>query len=649
MSFKKYFIKKKEKETVEAEEIFLDAAAIRSMEDKGKMEKPIKPRNFVVFYILVVLTLIGLFLRGGYLQAVKGEYYRDLAQGNRLRIYSIPAGRGIIYDRFLNPLVYNVPSFDLAVQPVDFLGNPDEVQEEILDKLTEAVNSGQKGNLVDKKNLKALIEQNQGRVTEVVLVKDIEHSVALVLESLAGDWPGVYLNTSSRRNYLYGSPFSHLLGYTGQAGQSDLAAGGYSFNDQVGKAGLEFQYEELLRGEPGQRQMEVNSLGRTQNFLAAKPAKPGQSLALFVDKELQNKLYQSLFQALSQLKVKKAAGVAIDPRDGGVLAMVSLPDFDNNLFSQGILSAELEKLENNPNHPFLNRAIAGLYPPGSTIKPLIAAAALEEKIVSPAETIFCSGSISVVNQYNPEIVYYFNDWKAHGLTDIKAAIAESCNVFFYGLAGGYGRIEGLGISRIKKYLQDFGLGRFANIDLPGEENGLIPDKEWKEKEKPDENWYLGDTFHAAIGQGDIQATPLQIAMAVAAIANNGVLYRPRFVDKIMDAERRIVKDTPAKIVNKDFIKPANLKTVQEGMRHAVTSGSARLLLDLPVSAAGKTGTAQFGDGGKTHAWFVGFAPYQQPEIALAVIVEEGGEGSSVAVPVAKEVLEWYFNQRTENK
>lgn len=645
MNLKKYFIKKKEKETVEAEEIFLDAAAIRSMEDKGKMEKPIKSLNFVVFYALVVLILIGLFLRSGYLQAVKGEYYRDLAQGNRLRIYSIPAARGIIYDRFLNPLVYNVPSFDLAVQPIDFLGNPAEVQEEILNKLTEIVNSGQEYNLLSKKDLKTLIEQNWNRATEIVLIKNIERSIALVLESLAGDWPGVYLNTSSRRNYLYGSRFSHLLGYTGQVGQSDLTTGfNYSFSDQVGKTGLEFQYEELLRGETGQRQMEVNSLGRTQNFLAAKPAKPGQSLALFIDKELQNRLYQSLSQMASRLKVKKAAGVAIDPRNGGVVAMVSLPDFDGNLFSQGILPAELEKLENNPNHPFLNRAIAGLYPPGSTVKPLIAAAALEERIVSQADTINCPGSISVVNQYNPEIVYYFNDWKAHGLTDIKTAIAESCNVFFYGLAGGYGRIEGLGISRMKKYLQDFGLGRFANIDLPGEENGLIPDKEWKEKERPDENWYLGDTFHAAIGQGDIQATPLQMAMAVAAIANNGVLYRPQLVDKILDAKRDIIKDIPVKVVNRDFIKPANLKIVREGMRQAVISGSAGLLADLPVAVAGKTGTAQFGDGGKTHAWFVGFAPYQQPEIVLAVIIEEGGEGHAAAVPVAKEVLEWYFNQ-----
>lgn len=645
MNLKKYFIKKKEKETVEAEEIFLDAAAIRSMEDKGKMEKPIKSLNFVVFYALVVLILIGLFLRSGYLQAVKGEYYRDLAQGNRLRIYSIPAARGIIYDRFLNPLVYNVPSFDLAVQPIDFLGNPAEVQEEILNKLTEIVNSGQEYNLLSKKDLKTLIEQNWNRATEIVLIKNIERSIALVLESLAGDWPGVYLNTSSRRNYLYGSRFSHLLGYTGQVGQSDLTTGfNYSFSDQVGKTGLEFQYEELLRGETGQRQMEVNSLGRTQNFLAAKPAKPGQSLALFIDKELQNRLYQSLSQMASRLKVKKAAGVAIDPRNGGVVAMVSLPDFDGNLFSQGILPAELEKLENNPNHPFLNRAIAGLYPPGSTVKPLIAAAALEERIVSQADTINCPGSISVVNQYNPEIVYYFNDWKAHGLTDIKTAIAESCNVFFYGLAGGYGRIEGLGISRMKKYLQDFGLGRFANIDLPGEENGLIPDKEWKEKERPDENWYLGDTFHAAIGQGDIQATPLQMAMAVAAIANNGVLYRPQLVDKILDAKRDIIKDIPVKVVNRDFIKSANLKIVREGMRQAVISGSAGLLADLPVAVAGKTGTAQFGDDGKTHAWFVGFAPYQQPEIVLAVIIEEGGEGHAAAVPVAKEVLEWYFNQ-----
>jgi len=645
MDFKKYFIKKKEKESVEAEEIFLDATAIRSIEDRGKMEKPIRRLNFIIFYAFALLVLAGLFLRSGYLQVVKGEYYHSLAQGNRLRIYSIPAPRGIIYDRFMNPLVYNVPTFDLAIQPIDFLDNSSELQKEILGKIIAAANPEGKEFFPSEESLKEIIEQNRQQASELILIKDIDRSNALVLESFLADCHGVYLNTGSRRRYLYIPYFSHLLGYTGQMSQSDLSAyPNYSFNEQIGKTGLEFQYEELLKGEAGQRQVEVNSLGQTQNFLAGKPAIPGQSLALYIDKGLQEKLYQSLSQMLRQLNLKKAAGLAINPQTGGVLAMVSLPDFDNNLFSQGISPAEFEKLENNPNHPFLNRAIAGLYPPGSTIKPMIAAAALEEKIITPADTIDCPGFISIVNQYNPEIVYNFNDWKAHGLMNIKTAIAESCNVFFYALGGGYGRIQGLGIDRIKKYLSSFGLGKFTNIDLPGEENGLIPDKEWKGREKPGESWYLGDTFHAAIGQGDIQATPLQMAMAIAGIANNGVLYRPQIVDKVIDSERNIIKDIPAKVVNKDFIKSANLQTVREGMREAVLNGSAGALADLPVAVAGKTGTAQFGDGDKTHAWFVGFAPYRQPEIAIVILVEEGGEGHAAAVPVAKEVLEWYFNQ-----
>jgi len=676
MELKKYFIKNKVREDIEAEEIFLDAEAIRSLEDKGKLEQPIKRRNFFLFYTLIIVCLVGLLLRAGHLEVIKGEYYQSLAQGNRLRIYSLPAPRGIIYDRFQQPLVYNVPSFDLAVNLNDFLDNPLSVQEEILEKISiilkssktteESKRSGvyperSEGPAQDdkkiKESLKEKIAEAQGQVSQLVLSKNIERSAALILESLVKDWPGWRLEKNPRRQYIAASYFAHILGYTGQVSPTDLEEHpDYSLNDQIGKIGLELQYESLLRGQPGQEQIEVDFSGKTQSLLATKPAQSGQGLVLHIDKGLQEKLYQSLEKILNQLGSKKrAAAIAMDPQNGGILALVSLPSFDNNLFAQGISQADLTVLKNDPNLPFLNRALAGQYPSGSTIKPLIAAMALEEEIVKPKQQINCQGGLSIAHQYYPQIIYYYPDWKVHGLTDIIKAIAQSCNVFFYTIGGGYDQIDGLGVSRIKKYLQYFGLGEASQIDLPHEEIGLIPDQEWKKEVKPNEDWYLGDTYHLAIGQGDILVTPLQLTSAIASLVNGNILYQPQLVDKIIDsnfapeqvrygAGKNIVEDIQAKVIRQEFIKSENIKIVQEGMRQAVLTGSARALADLAVKVAGKTGTAQFGTRGETHAWFVGYAPYEEPQIVLTILVEGGGSGDQVAVPVAKEVLEWYFSQ-----
>jgi penicillin-binding protein 2 len=659
LGLKKYFVKYSHRENIEAEEIFLDAEAIRSLEEKGKLERPIKQGNFLLFYVLIIVCLVGLFFRAGYLQIIKGDYYQDLAQGNRLRIYSINAPRGIIYDRQGEPLVYNIPSFDLIVNLNDFLDISLEVQDEILTKIAEVIENADKENLETSSStswqwrfqqLKEKIRETRGQVNQIVLLKGIDRSAALVLETMVGDWPGLRLEKNAQRQYLAGPYLAHILGYTGQVSPADLENyPDYALNDQIGKTGLEYYYEKLLRGQPGQEQIEVDSSGKTQRLLATKPAQPGQGLVLHLDRALQEKLRQTLEKMLSQLsrsgrKVKKAAALAVNPQNGGILALVSLPSFDNNLFAQGISQEDLDVLDNDPSEPFLNRVLAGQYPSGSTIKPLIAAAALQEKVIKPNQPISCQGAIAVANKYNPEIIYHFVDWKTHGPTDIIKAIAQSCNVFFYTVGGGYGSIEGLGIDRIKKYLQYFGLGQATGIDLPNEEIGLIPDRQWKESVKQGEEWYLGDTYHLAIGQGDILVTPLQMTLALASIANGGILYQPQIVDKIIDPEKNLNKDISSRIVRKDFIDPAYIKVVQKGMRQAVLTGSAQALADLPVKVAGKTGTAQFGSKGETHAWFIGYAPYENPEIVLTVLVEAGGEGHRAAVPVAKEVLEWYFNQ-----
>jgi len=341
---------------------------------------------------------------------------------------------------------------------------------------------------------------------------------------------------------------------------------------------------------------------------------------------------------LQRLKTDRAAGVALNPNTGEIMALVSFPNINNNKFIQGFTKEELEKIIQDSSKPFLNRAISGVYPPGSTIKPLIAAAVLKEGVVTPNQTINCTGSITVYNKYYPNIFRIYHDWKIHGITNIIKAIAESCNVYFYTVGGGYGEIQGLGIEKINYYLEKFGLGKISGIDLPEERRGLVPDKNWKEKTK-NEDWYIGDTYNVSIGQGDMMTTPLQMALATAAVANNGTLFKPQIVSKIGD------KSISSQVLEKNIIDDEEIfRVVKKGMREAVISGSAKYLYDLPIKAAGKTGTAEASGNKSPHGWFTCFAPYEKPEIVLTILIENGGEGSSVAAPIAKEVLKWYFNQ-----
>ena len=473
LGLKKYFVKYKNRESVEAEEIFLDAEAVRSIEEKGKLEQPIKSSNFIIFFVFILICLSFLLFRAGYLQVIKGDYYQDLAQGNRLKIYPISAPRGIIYDKELKPLVYNIPSFDLVVNLSDFFDNSEEIQKEILEKIN-VILSQQTKDLKDKdssvipqndkeikKSLYKILKDAQGEVSQVVLLRGIERSSALIFETLVNEWPGLRLEKNAQREYVSGSYFSHILGYTGQVNKSDLDNNpDYWLNDQIGKNGLEYFYEDILRGQSGQEQIEVDSLGKIQRLLAGKSAQPGLSMVLHIDKELQIKIFDILKE-----KGERAVALAINPNNGGVLAMVSLPSFDNNMFAQGISKEDLINLESDSSKPFLNRALSGQYPSGSIIKPFIAAAALEENIIEPYQQINCTGVINIYNMYNSEIVYRFPDWKTHGLTDVIHAIAESCNIFFYTVGGGYGDIEGLGADRIKQYLEYFGLGQKTKIDF----------------------------------------------------------------------------------------------------------------------------------------------------------------------------------------
>jgi penicillin-binding protein 2 len=463
-----------------------------------------------------------------------------------------------------------------------------------------------------------------------LIQENLPYQKALLLEVEAAKLPGVVLEISSRREYLGGEELSHLLGYTGKISPEELKEKPeyFLFNDYIGKAGLEASYENILKGQDGKKQIEIDSLGREKKVIKSWPSQSGLDLILSIDLDLQKKAALALKNGLKQAGSKKGAIIALDPRNGEVLAMVSLPGFDNNKFSQGMGEEEYKKLVNNPNQPLFLRAISGQYPSGSTIKLLIATAALEEGIIISQTVINSTGGIKIGK-------WFFHDWKAggHGLTRVNKAIAESVNTFFYYIGGGYEDFQGLGLEEINKYLRLFGLSKILGIDLPNEKPGFLPSREWKEKEKG-EPWYIGDTYHLVIGQGDILVTPLQVASWTATVANGGILYQPHLT---INKKQLTISDQEY-IIRKNFISPSNLDIVRKGMREAVISGSARGLSDLTIKVASKTGTAQTGGDKKPHAWFTCFAPYDNPQIVITVLVENGGEGSGAALKVAREVL-----------
>ncbi|MBU4142570.1 penicillin-binding protein 2 [Patescibacteria group bacterium] len=622
------------RESIEPEEILLDATKPAVFEGR-KIEVPIKPRIFRIFGLIILAAFLILSLRAAYLQLGQGQYFQSLAEKNRTRSLPILAARGIIYDKNFQQLVFNSPSFNFIVSLPDL---PREVsaRQAVVAKAAEISGVPVSEILDDIGSI------NLKYGSSAIIIDGLTHEKLLALQARITELPGFDIEPDIVRQYAEASKYSHLLGYLGRMTETDIKKNpGYSLTEKIGKNGLEAFYDKVLRGQPGQRLLEVDSLGRLKREVAEQKPQDGQSLVLAVDSRLQTALFDSLKRALQSRQLKKAVAIALDPNSGGVLALVSFPSFDNNLFSKSFSSKDSDELLNDPAQPLFNRAISGQYPPGSIVKPLIAGAALQEKIITPATTVFSTGELTLANQYNPAIIYRFADWKAHGLVDIYSAIAQSCNVYFYTIGGGYDKIEGLGIERLAKYFKLFGLDSALGIDLPGENKGLVPDEQWKVAVKK-EDWYTGDTYHVSIGQGDLLATPLQLAAATAAILNGGKIIQPRLVDKIIDSDKNVIIETEPKIIRQGFIDEANLAIIKKAMRQTVTDGSASLLNDLPVAVGAKTGTAQLAGNQNSNAWGVAFAPYENPQMVLVVLVENAGEGSQVAMPVIKEALQEYF-------
>lgn len=634
------------KEDVEPHEILLDKLAQKKEEELGISEKKLEVPIFKIvlegFLIFSFFLIFILFARVLQFQIIEGKTLSELSRENKYTLFQIQAQRGVIYDRNLKQLVFNRPSFDLVCEKNN-LPQTDSERKMVFKEVAAILKK-------DSKDLEQKI--NESQLSEFPILENLSHQELIILETKIEKLPGFKILNKTARQYEDGESFAHLLGYTGKIKAEELKEEKdfYSIEDYIGREGLEKSYEKVLRKTPGKILIERDAYGKIISKKITSLPESGKSLVLNLDSDLQKKIKEELEKQLKLTGVKGAAAVAIDPQTGGILALVSIPTFDNNLFSKGD-EKELQKLldPDNPDKPLFNRTIAGQYLIGSTIKPLIASAALEEKIVSAGKSINCQGVISVKNPYWPEVgpeYYEYHDWKIHGLTDLRKAIAESCNVYFYTIGGGYKDFKGLGVERIKEYLQLFGLGSKTGIDLAGEKEGLIPDPEWKEKyfEKPqDKIWRVGDTYHLSIGQGYILTTPLQVATAFSAVANGGKLLQPQIVKAVVDSDKNIIEEFQPKIIRENFIDPKNLKIVREGMRQAVTAGSATGWLDqLSVAAAAKTGTAQIG-GDYYHYWVTVFAPYENPKIVLTIVIENvKGLQSGVILPVAKEVLDWYF-------
>lgn len=596
-----------------------DVKGNTSAEQGNFLKRIIKPRTFSMLGVAFITTFSMLLVRTSYLQLIKGNALHARAERNRTRLIPIPAERGIITDRSGAIIAKNVARFSVMLNPIDLPTSQNDLSNTLT---TIATLVG-----IDTKELEAKIKDSPRE--PFIVTENIDYDRMLVISIKSTNIPGLSIDATPMRQYPDGPLFAHVVGYTGKLTKEEydrLKNNKYQLNDSAGKTGVETYYESKLRGTPGVNKIEVNAMGKPLRTIAQDTTRPGEQLTLALDKAIQETARNALQESLRINNARRGSVIAMTPK-GEILALVSLPDFDPNVFANQN-NTEITALMQNKDQPLYNRAISGAYPPGSTFKLIMATAALAEHIITEHTTVLSVGGISVGK-------WFFPDWQAggHGVTNVTKAIAQSVNTFFYTVGGGYDRIQGLGLKKIMKYATLFGLGSKTGIDLPHEATGFLPTEEWKKK-TTGEPWYIGDTYHVSIGQGSLLVTPLNIANATVAIANDGTLYQPRVIHTAEDPL----------ILRANFVSPDMIDIVKRGMREAVISGSVRALGTLPVEAAGKTGTAQWHANTRTIAWFTGYAPFKNPEIIVTVMIEEGGEGHTAAVPVGKKIMEQYFKK-----
>lgn len=573
--------------------------------------------------LLLVVALLG--LRLWHLQIREGPYYLDLSENNRTRLVLLEPARGLIYDRNGVLLANNVPSFSLYVTLEDV-----KDREALIQQLTDLL--GLDPVLIRKKltgkGSKLLPRKLKDRLT----LRD-----ATVIESHRLDLPGVMIQVESQRNYPGGVTASHLLGYVGEVSADQLEKPEFADLHQgsvVGQYGVEKSFDRHVRGQAGQKSVEVDALGHEKKAAVVEKPQAGNDLYLTIDARLQ-KLAESL------LGEEYGAIVALDPTNGDILAMASRPAFDPNVLSRELTPKQWMEIVQDEGRPLNNRASQGQYPPGSIFKVPMAVAALESHTMTPSSTVHCNGGY----QFGRRL---YRDWKAggHGNVDLHAALVHSCDVYFYTIG------QRMGIDLMADYGKEFGLGKGTGIELPSERPGIMPSTEWKQKARR-QAWFPGETISAAIGQGYVTVTPLQMASMIGTVANDGVSYRPRLVQAVMDRITGNLQELPAVPRSKVNAKPETFRLIKEALADVVKVGTATKAKSPLVTIAGKTGTAQTSalrtgpekdipKKFRDHAWFVAFAPVESPKIAVAVLGEHMGHGGSAAAPLAKEVIETYM-------
>lgn len=575
--------------------------------------------------ILVFVVLIG---RLAFLQVAQGTYYGQLADGNRIRLIPIMAPRGIFYDRNGVPLVSNRPGFTVSILPIT-----GPVNDDVILKL-----AGILGMTVDE--IKDKLAQHNGSFEPIRIKSDLGPDIVTKIEERRSELPGVVIEIQPIRNYVNNELAAHVFGYVSEINDVELEklkSQGYKTGDIIGKFGLEKVYDREIRGVDGGGQVEVDVTGRPVQVLGKKEPVPGKNLILTIDYRIQKAAEAAIDEQLQYLQTKTAnvnakaaAAVVMNPKTGEILAMVSRPAFNPNLFAKGISTKDWNALNNNPFHPMDNKVISGEYPPGSTFKIVTGAAALELGKVTPEEKIFDSGHHWIIPKGNSE-------GEALGWLDFKEALAKSDNVYFYEMG------NRLGIDNLEKFARAFGLGAPTGINLPDETDGLVANRRYKEKVYGEE-WYLSETFDAAIGQGFQLATPLQMAMLVSEIANGGHRYRPYLVSKITDSNGDAIKSFGPEEVGQINLSQRTLTLIRDALREVTQEGgtAGELFRDFPIAIAGKTGTAE-NPHGRDHGWFVAYGPFDDPRIVVVVIVEQGGFGASSAGPIVKKIMEAAFN------
>ena len=584
----------------------------------------------LVFLKIGVLLLIGLLIfRVWQLQVRDGPYYRDLSQDNRTRAIVLRPARGLVYDRHGRLLANNVPSFNLYVELKDVPN-----REQLLTTLEKLLG-------FDRTDLEERVH-GKGQRTRVKIKGGLTLREAALIESHRLDLPGTFIQAEYQRNNPNGAYGAHVIGYVGEISEAQLAQEEFSTlspGSIIGHHGVERTYDHVLRGQAGRKLIEVDALGHEKRMISVDKPQAGDDVYLTIDFRLQ-KLAEEL------LGEEAGAIVALDPRNGELLALASLPSFDPNALSRGLNQKRWKAILQDPGHPLTNRAIQGQYPPGSTFKIIMAAAALESQAVDREDTIQCGGGYRFGRRV-------FRDWKrgGHGTVDLIDAITNSCDVYFYKIG------NRMGIETISAYSKEFGLGQKTGIDLPSEIAGIVPSPAWKKKVKG-EPWYPGETISVSIGQGFLTVTPIQMARVIATVANQGLAYQPRLIRAIRRRETGGLEEWPAIMGHRLSLNATHLRSITKGLELVVEEGTGKRAQSDLVTIAGKTGTSQvvalrpgpqkdIPKAFRDHAWLVSYAPTQKPRIAVAVLVEHMGHGGSAAAPLAKELIEAFVQFRDE--